>query len=105
MHDPNAAPSRGPIPSGPPEALTLRRVEPDAAGRWKITAPASLRASAVCDTRAEALWRAAAIVANAGGGTVRVYDTDGTWHDREVAAAPQLAAAGRIYRLPRMTSH
>jgi Uncharacterized protein conserved in bacteria (DUF2188) len=102
MFDPNALPPHGQIPSGH-EGLALRCVEPDAVSGWKITAPGSRRASAVCATQAEAVWRATQIVAKAGGGTVRIQEASGGWHDRAVVAAHPIAAARKIYRQPRMT--
>jgi hypothetical protein len=103
MFDPNAMPPHGQIPSGHHEGLALRCVEPDAVGGWKITAPGSRRASGVCATQAEAIWRATQIVANAGGGTVRIHEAGGGCHDRSVLAAHAIGRAGKTYRQPRMT--
>src|SRR4051794_4291524 len=104
MFDPHAKPPHAEILSGHHEGLTLRCVETDAAGGWKVTAPGARRASGLCVTQAEAIWRATQIVAKAGGGTVRIRDLGGGWHDRAVVAAQRIGAR-TIYRQPRMTRY
>jgi hypothetical protein len=103
MFDPNVTPPHDAIQSARLDGLALRCVEPHEGSGWKITAAGSRRASGICATQREAVWRATQIVANAGGGTVRIYDSDGRSHDYAVSAAPQAGPARKIYRLPRMT--
>lgn len=63
---------------------TRRHVVPDAkTGRWKVVAPGAKRASATASTQAQAEKRAKQIVANQGGGEVRVHRADGRVRDSD----------------------
>jgi hypothetical protein len=59
-----------------------RHVVPDS-DKWAIRAPNTDRASGVFDTQAEAIARAREIVANAGGGEVRIHGRDGQIRDSD----------------------
>lgn len=59
-----------------------RHVVPDAGG-WKVVKPGAKRASARTKTQAEAERRAKQIVANQGGGEVRVHRRDGRVRDSD----------------------
>jgi|SRR4051812_8115508 hypothetical protein len=105
MFDPNAMPPHGPNEAESRDGPTVRCVEPHAGGGWRITAPGWRRASGIYVTQTEAIWRATEIVANAGGGTVRIHDPEGATHDRAVRAKQPVGSARKIYRLPRTTSN
>ena len=60
-----------------PARSAERHVVPHPDGGWDVRAPGSKRASAHVATRAEAVRRAQAIVANQGGGDVVVFGPDG----------------------------
>jgi len=60
-----------------------RHVVPDEGGGWKVVKPGAKRASAKTDTQAQAERRAKEIVANQGGGEVRVHRPDGRIRDSD----------------------
>ena len=60
-----------------------RHVVPNKDGGWKVIKPGAARASAVTKTQAEAERRAKQIVANQGGGEVRVHRPDGKIRDSD----------------------
>ena len=60
-----------------------RHVVPEATGGWKVVKPGAKRASARTKTQAEAEQRAKEIVANQGGGEVRVHRRDGRIRDSD----------------------
>lgn len=60
-----------------------RHVVPDASGGWKVVKPGATRASVRTKTQAEAERRAKQIVANEGGGEVRVHRRDGRVRDSD----------------------
>ena len=63
-----------------------RHVVPSKDGGWKVMKPGAQRASAVAKTQAEAERRAKEIVANQGGGEVRIHRPDGTIRDSDTVA-------------------
>lgn len=60
-----------------------RHVVPDPTGGWKVVKPGSSRASVRTKTQAQAERRAKEIVANQGGGEVRVHRPDGRVRDSD----------------------
>ncbi len=60
-----------------------RHVVPNGTGGWKVVKPGAKRASAVAKTQAAAERRAKQIVANQGGGEVRVHRRDGSIRDSD----------------------
>ncbi len=60
-----------------------RHVVPDSKGGWKVVKPGAKRASARTRTQGEAERRAKQIVANEGGGEVRVHRRDGRIRDSD----------------------
>jgi hypothetical protein len=63
-----------------------RHVVPNPGGGWKVVKPGATRASAVTKTQAQAERRAKQIVANQGGGEVRVHRADGKIRDSDTVA-------------------
>ncbi len=53
---------------------------------WAVKAPKAERASSVHRTQADAERRAKDIVANEGGGEVRIQGRDGKWRDSDTVA-------------------
>jgi hypothetical protein len=53
---------------------------------WAVTKPGSDRASAVLPTQTEAIARASEILANDGGGELRVHGTNGQVRDQRTIA-------------------
>lgn len=53
---------------------------------WAVKKAEAERASGVFDTQAEAEKRAKEIVANLGGGEVRIQGRDGKWRDSDTVA-------------------
>jgi hypothetical protein len=64
-------------------AKNSRHVVPDKDGGWKVVKPGGKRASARTSTQAEAERRAKEIVANQGGGEVRIHRRDGAIRDSD----------------------
>jgi sarcosine oxidase gamma subunit len=62
---------------------TRRHVVPNPDGGWKVVKPGGKRASAKTATQAQAEKRAKEIVANQGGGEVRVHRPDGRVRDSD----------------------
>lgn len=60
-----------------------RHVVPNPNGGWDVKAPGAERASSHHDTQAQAEARAKEIVANAGGGEVRIHGRDGRIRDSD----------------------
>ncbi len=60
-----------------------RHVVPDSEGGWKVVKPGAKRASYRAKTQAEAEQRAKQIVANKGGGEVRIHRRDGKIRDSD----------------------
>lgn len=60
-----------------------RHVVPNPSGGWKVVKPGAKRASATAPTQAAAEKRAKEIVANEGGGEVRVHRPDGSIRDSD----------------------
>lgn len=60
-----------------------RHVVPNPDGGWDVKAPNADRASSHHGTQADAIDRAREIVANAGGGEVRIHGTDGRIRDSD----------------------
>ncbi len=52
-------------------------------GGWGVRGPNASRASSQHDTQADAIRRAREIVANRGGGEVRIQGRDGRWRDSD----------------------
>lgn len=50
-------------------------------GGWDVVGPGADRASSHHNTQAEAIDRAREIVSNAGGGEVRIQNTEGQWRE------------------------
>ncbi len=65
---------------------TSRHVVKSPSGDWKVVKPGGKRASATAKTQAEAEKRAKQIVANQGGGEVRVHRPDGTIRDSDTVS-------------------
>ena len=63
-----------------------RHVVPNPKGGWNVKKPHSKRASSHHRTQADALQRAKEIVANAGGGEVRIHGRDGRIRDSDTVA-------------------
>ena len=63
-----------------------RHVVPNPERGWDVKKPHSKRASSHHDTQADALQRAKEIVANAGGGEVRIHGRDGRIRDSDTVA-------------------
>lgn len=63
-----------------------RHVVPNPQGGWDVKAPGAKRASAHEATQAEAERRAKEIVANRGGGEVRIHGKDGRMRDSDTVA-------------------
>ncbi|MFD7487766.1 DUF2188 domain-containing protein [Streptomyces mirabilis] len=55
-------------------------------GTWAVTRPGSERASAVAGTQAEAIQRGSQILANDGGGELRIHGTDGRVRDQRTVS-------------------
>ncbi|MEV4565139.1 DUF2188 domain-containing protein [Nonomuraea sp. NPDC049419] len=55
-------------------------------GTWGVTKPGASRASAVAPTQAQAIDRASHILANDGGGELRVHATNGQVRDQRTIA-------------------
>jgi hypothetical protein len=53
---------------------------------WAVTQPGSERASAVLSTQAEAIARGEQILANNGGGELRIHGTNGQVRDQRTVA-------------------
>jgi hypothetical protein len=70
---PYIKPETGPPMSNP----NAREVRPAPAGGWNVINPGGQRASAHCDTQAEAIDRARQILSNTGGGELRIAGRDG----------------------------
>lgn len=60
-----------------------RHVVPNPEGGWDVKKPGARRASSHHDTQREAEQRAKEIVANLGGGEVRIHDTRGRIRDSD----------------------
>jgi hypothetical protein len=63
-----------------------RYVQPRRDGRWEVVKPKAGRASAVTDTQRQAERRAKEMVANAGGGEVRIKNEQGRIRDSDTVA-------------------
>lgn len=63
-----------------------RIVQPRSDGRWEVVAPDHRRASAITDTQAQAIDVARPIVANSGGGELRIKGRDGRFRDSDTIA-------------------
>ena len=63
-----------------------RHVVPNPGGGWDVKAPGANRASSHHGTQAEAEQRAKEIVANRGGGEVRIHRRDGRIRDSDTVA-------------------
>lgn len=63
-----------------------RIVQPRPDGRWEVVAPSHQRASAVTDTQLEAIDAARPIIANSGGGELRIKGRDGRLRDSDTVA-------------------
>jgi hypothetical protein len=63
-----------------------RHVVRNPKGGWDVTKPGASRASAHADTQAAAIARAKEIVANQGGGEVRIHGRDGRIRDSDTVA-------------------
>lgn len=63
-----------------------RIVQPRPDGRWEVVAPGHQRASVVTDTQAEAIDAGRPIVANRGGGELRIKGRDGRLRDSDTIA-------------------
>jgi hypothetical protein len=61
-----------------PTAENVRIVRQSAARAWRVHAPGCAKASAVCETRGDAVARASEILRNCGGGEIRLYAPDGS---------------------------
>lgn len=70
----------------PMAASNNRHVVPNPTGGWDVKAPGAKRASAHAATQAEAERRAKEIVANQGGGEVRIHGKDGRIRDSDTVA-------------------
>lgn len=55
-------------------------------GRWEVVAPRHQRASVVTDTQARAIEAARPILANSGGGELRIKGRDGRYRDSDTIA-------------------
>jgi hypothetical protein len=55
-------------------------------GRWEVVAPHHQRASAVTDTQAQAIAAARPMLANSGGGELRIKGVDGRLRDSDTVA-------------------
>jgi len=64
-------------------AKTTRHVVPSPKGGWNVKKPGADRASSHHNTQREAEARAKDIVANAGGGEVRIHGRDGRIRDSD----------------------
>ena len=60
-----------------------RYVQPRSEGGWEVVKEDHERASAVTDTKAQAVGRAREIVRNLGGGEVRIKNRDGKFSDSD----------------------
>ncbi len=67
-------------------ASSNRHVVPGKNGGWDVKRPGAARASAHADTQAHAAAAARRIVANAGGGEVRIHGRDGRIRDSDTVA-------------------
>lgn len=76
-----------------------RHVVPNPGGGWDVKMPGGRRASSHHDTQAEAERRAKEIVADRGGGEVRIHRRDGRNRDSDTVAP------GRDPNPPRDTKH
>lgn len=76
-----------------------RHVVPSPRGGWDVKAPGARRASAHRDTQAAAEQRAKEIVANLGGGEVRIHGRNRRIRDSDTVAP------GRDPNPPRDTRH
>jgi hypothetical protein len=97
--DPAAPVSPGDASAPPPNVRVVRQTE---AGAWRVLAPGSVKASAVCETRDQAVARAIEILRKCGGGELRVQAADETViASRPVAGAAPLPKRRGIHRAPR----
>lgn len=55
-------------------------------GTWEVTKPGANRASAVVTTQAQAVARGSQILANDGGGELRIHGVDGQIRDQRTIA-------------------
>lgn len=67
-------------------ASNNRHVVPNPEGGWDVKKPGAVRSSSHHDTQKEAEVRAKEIVANAGGGEVRIHDAKGRFRDSDTVA-------------------
>jgi hypothetical protein len=106
------------VDGGPPQRVPWYRPEQPGSSRergenvrivtqtadraWRVHAPGCAKASAVCETRREAVARASEILRNCGGGRVCVYAPDESLIESQTvdAAAPSPTRRG-TYRNPR----
>lgn len=63
-----------------------RIVQPRPDGRWEVVAPGHQRASVVTDTQAQAIDSGRPIVANRGGGELRIKGRNGRLRDSDTVA-------------------
>lgn len=63
-----------------------RIVQPRPDGRWEVIAPHHQRASVVTDTQAQAIDAGRPIVANSGGGELRITGRNGRLRDSDTIA-------------------
>ncbi len=63
-----------------------RIVQPRPDGRWEVVAPGHQRASVVTNTQQQAVDAARPIVANSGGGELRIKGRDGRLRDSDTIA-------------------
>ena len=63
-----------------------RIVQPRPDGRWEVVAPGHQRASVVTDTQAQAIRAGRPMVANSGGGELRIKGRDGRLRDSDTIA-------------------
>lgn len=69
--------------SGKPNQRIVQ-LRPD--GRWEVVAPGHQRASVITDTQAQAIDAGRPIVANSGGGELRIKGRDGRLRDSDTIA-------------------
>jgi Uncharacterized protein conserved in bacteria (DUF2188) len=69
-----------------PDKPNQRIVQQPPDGRWEVVAPHHRRASAVTNTQREAIDAAWPILANSGGGELRIKGRDGRLRDSDTVA-------------------
>ena len=95
-------PERRPGKPGAAAADNVRIVRQTAARVWRVHAPGCAKASAVCETRGQAVARATEILRKSGGGEVLIYAPDESLIESHTVDAARAAPARRgTYRHPR----